>query len=88
MPGSGWWSYAQRTSGGQRHQDRLGASAGAQAEEGAAVVDQVELDVAAAAEQLPLAVRVGRREVHAALENRQVSGDERGGAVAHEGEKR
>ena len=45
--------------GRQRHQDRLDIAAGHQAELGAAVVQQVELDVAAAPHQLVLAL--GRR---------------------------
>ncbi len=48
-----------------RRQDRLHIAAGAQAEDGAAVVEQVELDIAAAADQLLLALGLapGRREI-------------------------
>src|SRR5206468_749458 len=42
--------------GGERHQDRLDIAAGFQTECGAAVVEQVELDVAAAAHQLMTAL--------------------------------
>ena len=48
-----------------RRQDRLDIAAGAQAENGAAVVEQVELDIAAAAHQLLVALGLapGRREI-------------------------
>ena len=46
---------------GQRHQDRLDIAAGLEAEQGAAVVEQVELDIAAAADQLVAALLVGPR---------------------------
>src|ERR1700738_3207419 len=50
--------------GRQRHQDRLDIAAGHQAELGAAVVQQVELDVAATAHELVLAFGFGPRLVH------------------------
>ena len=56
--------------GRQRHQDRLDVAAGHQAELGAAVVQQVELDIAAAAHQLVLAL--GRR-VHGSFMCRRTS---------------
>ena len=46
---------------GERHEDALDAPTRFEAEDGAAVVDQVELDVPAAAHLLPLPLR--RREV-------------------------
>lgn len=39
---------------GERHEDRLDAAAGLEAEDGAPVVDEVELDVAPPPHQLPL----------------------------------
>ena len=48
----------------QRHQDRLDIAAGHQAELGAAVVQQVELDVAPAPHELVLALGCGPRLVH------------------------
>ncbi len=50
--------------GRQRHQDRLDIAAGHQAELGAAVVQQVELDIAAAAHELVLALGGRPRLVH------------------------
>ena len=57
---------------GQRHEDSLGAPARLQAEEGAAVVDQIELDVATAPVQLKstLLGAIGLRV--ATLEQRQI----------------
>src|SRR5579864_4301900 len=60
--------------GRERHQDRLGAASGLQAEEGAAVVEEVELDVTAAAIELELALAVAEGGVAAALDDRQVRG--------------
>src|SRR3546814_1218073 len=54
----------------QAHKDRLGAAAGLQAEQGAAVVDQIELDVAAAAVELELAFALAPGRVAAALDDR------------------
>jgi hypothetical protein len=45
--------------GGQGHEDRFGASLGLEAEDGSPVVDQVELDVAAASVELEVALRFG-----------------------------
>ena len=47
-----------------------------QAEERAAVPDEVELDVAAAAVQLEVALALAERRVLAALEDRRVGGEE------------
>ena len=57
-------------------QDRLGAPAGLQPEQRAAVVDQIELDVAAAAIRLefPLALAVGQRPPP--FDDRRVGGEE------------
>src|ERR1700724_4651508 len=60
--------------GRQRHQDRLGAASGLQAQEGAAVVEEVELDVTAAAIELELALAIAERRAAAALDDRQVRG--------------
>src|SRR6187399_1748567 len=51
--------------GRHRREDRVDIAAGAQAEDGAAVVEQIELDVAAATHELLLALRLGpwRREI-------------------------
>src|SRR6266545_6880141 len=59
--------------GRERHQYRLRAASGLQSEERPAVVDEVELDVAAAAVglEIPLALAVG--EAPPPLENRKVS---------------
>src|SRR5690606_41660700 len=64
----------------QAHQDRLGASARLQAEMGAAVEHQVELDVAPASVQLELALALAIRRVLAAFHDRQVGVEE---AIAH-----
>ena len=53
--------YGHFTSGGMRGQDGVDVAAGLQAEDGAAVVEQVELDVAAAADQLLLALGLASR---------------------------
>src|SRR5688572_26664622 len=45
----------------QRGEDRLDMAAGLQAEDGAAVVEEIELDVAAAADELLFAVGLGPR---------------------------
>src|SRR5512147_1471909 len=64
----------------QAHQDRLGAAAALQAEQGAAVPDQVELDVAAAAVELELALALAVGGVAAALDDRKIRVEE---VVAH-----
>src|SRR5581483_10410972 len=70
----------------QRHQDRLGAPVGLEAERGAAVVEQVELDVAAAAQELELPLAIAVRVGAAAARDRQVRVEERLARVAHERE--
>src|SRR5688500_8958540 len=71
----------------QRHQDALDAPAGAQAEARAAVVHQVELDVAAAAQPLPPPLALAPRRADAPADQRQVGGHEGGRAVRDEGEE-
>src|SRR5690606_1664572 len=61
---------------GQAHQDRLGPATALQAEQRAAVVDQVELDVAAAAVELELALALAIGGVLATLHDRQVGIEE------------
>src|SRR5690349_6041765 len=48
----------------QTHQDRVDIAAGLEAEQGAAVVEQVELGIAAAPFELPGAVRLVMRRRH------------------------
>src|SRR5690606_2483456 len=59
-----------------RAQDRLGASAGLQAEQRAAVVDQVELDVAPAAPGLEVALALAVRFVAVAFDDRRIRVEE------------
>src|SRR5688572_11144977 len=61
----------------QRHQDRVGVAAGLKAKEGAAVVQQVELDIAAAADQLPAALLVGPVAAHVAAHDLGIGAKER-----------
>src|SRR5438552_11354572 len=56
---------------GQGHQDRLDIAAGLEAKAGAAVVKEIELDIAAAADQLVLPLRRGPRPVHALAHDRR-----------------
>src|ERR1700687_1169181 len=60
----------------QRHQDRVGAAAGLQAKDRAAVVEQVELDVTAAPVELELTFAIAEGVAAAALDDRQVRGQE------------
>src|SRR5579884_1159215 len=60
----------------QRHQDRFGAAAGLQAEQRAAIVDQVELDVAAAAVELEFALGFAKLYIFPFFHNRQVRVEE------------
>ena len=70
----------------QTHEDTLDAGVrGAQTEASAAVVDEVKLDVAAAAQLLPLLLGWGEGHVLAALDDGHVGGEEGGEAV---GDKR
>src|SRR5437588_10891959 len=72
---------------GQGHEDGFGAAAGFKAEDGAAVIEEVEFDVAAAAELLegPLGVRVG--EVLAAADDGEISVQKSVAGVLDEGEQ-
>src|SRR6185436_20888590 len=60
----------------QRHQDRLGAAARLQAEQRAAVVDEVELDVAPAAIRLEGALALAEGMLPALLDDRRIGGQE------------
>src|SRR6185369_7836312 len=71
----------------ERHEDRFRPPARLQAEEGATVVEEVELDVAAAPVELEVALALAIRDVLPALDDRQVGAEQ---AVAHgalEGER-
>src|SRR5690606_11319638 len=68
------------------HQDGFGAAAGLQAEQGAAIVDQVELDVAAAAVELEVALALAVGGVAAPFDDRQVRVEEAVADRAHVGE--
>src|SRR5687767_12733024 len=72
----------------QRHQDRLGATAGLETEAGAAVVEQVELDVATATVELEAALALGPGCRAPPLGDRQVSGQNVIADAALEGEAR
>src|SRR5215831_17882369 len=61
--------------GRQRHQDRLDIAAGLQAEHRAAVVEQVELDVAAAADELVTALLGGPGLSHPGPHDRREDGE-------------
>ncbi len=58
--------------GRQAHQDRLDIAAGLQSEQRAAIVQQVELDVATPADQLVLAIRRSPARAHAAADDRGI----------------
>src|SRR6185295_8941732 len=75
-----------RDRGPQRHQNRLDIAAGLQAEQRAAVVQQVEFDVAAAADQLMLALLRGPRPVHALAHDARIGGEHRAPDGLGEGE--
>src|SRR5688572_16960761 len=61
----------------QRHQNRVGVAAGLEAEQCAAVVEQVELDITAAADQLAAALLVGPVAAHVAAHDLGIAGKER-----------
>ena len=72
----------------QTHQNTLDARAGRiQAETGAAIVHEIELDVATAAELLPLLLALGEGHEHALAHDGQIGGQEGRQAVLHEGEE-
>lgn len=60
---------------GQRHEDRLSASAGLQAEDGAAVIDKVELGVPSTADLLPFLLLLGEGVVLVLGDDWSVRGD-------------
>src|SRR3546814_12833887 len=66
--------------------DRLDVAAGLQAEQRAAVMQQVELDVAAAPNQLVASLRLGPAIVHVPLDEARVDVEECLSDVAGEGE--
>src|SRR6185295_6642461 len=73
----------QRRHGGE---DRLDIAAGFESEDGAAVVEQVELDVAAAADELLLAVRLSPRRQHVAADDLRIDADKSAANALREGE--
>src|SRR5882672_4821035 len=70
----------------QAHEDGVDVAAGLQAEEGAAVVEQVELDVAAAPDQLAAALLRRPRRIHVAANDARIDIEEGAADVAREGE--
>ena len=60
----------------ERHKDGFGASFGLEAEECAAIINEVELDVAPASVELKLALCFGRGQVLTSFDNRPVGGNE------------
>src|SRR5690606_15582747 len=70
----------------QRRQDRLDIAAGLEAKQRAAIVEQIELHVAAAAHQLFLALGGGPRRVHVAADEPRVDVEKRPADVLDEGE--
>src|SRR3546814_5967873 len=70
----------------QAHEDRLDVAAGLQAEPGAAVVEQVELGVAAAAEELVAALLLGPGLRHVAAHQGGIDLQEGAADVLSEGE--
>ena len=60
----------------QRHQDRLGATAGLQAERSAAIVDEIELDITPATIQLEIALAFAERRRAPTRDDRQIRGQE------------
>src|SRR5665213_4376850 len=71
----------------QRHQDRFGASVRLQPEQRAAVLHEVELDVASAPVELELALAFAMGVVAMALHERQVSREERLGDALRQRER-
>src|ERR1051325_11693007 len=72
----------------QGHQDRLDIATGLQPEDRAAVVEQVELHIAAAPVQLVGAVRLGPGLVHVAPNDRLIGLEETFADIVGEGEVR
>src|SRR5882762_6452783 len=70
-----------------RHQNRLGAAAGLQAEQGSPIVDQIEFHIAAAPVQLEPALSLAVGLILAALEDGHVGGQKVIAYAAREGER-
>lgn len=69
------------------HENRFGAAAGLQAEERAAIPDEVEFDVTTAAVELKLALAIGVGRGFAPFDDWQISGKKRIAHGAEEGER-
>src|SRR6266852_443325 len=72
--------------GWQRHQDRLDIAAGLEAEQRAAVVEQVELDITAASDELVTALLRRPRLEHVPADQHRVDGEEGFADIVGEGE--
>src|SRR4029079_10882845 len=74
----------------RRHgaQDRLDIAAGLEPEDGAAVVEQIELDIATAADELLIAVRLGPRRQHVAADDLRIDADKGAADALREGKVR
>ena len=70
--------------GRERHQNALRPAAGSQAEVRPAIVEEVELDIATAAQTLPGAVTAGERLLEPALDDRKVRRHDRVRAARYE----
>src|SRR5260370_42393231 len=68
----------------QANEDRLDASHGLECEQGAAVIEQIELDITATAPELPSALGVAVGLAHVTLEDRAVGRKKMIAGVAHE----
>src|ERR1043165_2829375 len=60
----------------QRHQDRFGAAAGLQAEQSAAIVDEIEFDITPTTIQLEVALALAERRRAPTRDDRQIRGQE------------
>ena len=74
--------------GWQRHQDRLDPPVGAQAEHGPAIVEEIELDVAALTDRLPTPFPLTPAVVASPFDDREVSAEDAVADVAQEREHR
>src|SRR5579871_1635853 len=72
--------------GWQRHQDRLRVPARLETEQRAAVIEQVELDIAAAADQLVTALRLAPALVHMAADDGRIDIEKGDADIAGKGE--
>src|SRR3954447_8193383 len=70
------------------HEDRVDVAARLEAEQGAAVVQQVELDIAAAEGEQPVHIRLIEGRLHALAHDRRENLQERLADIAGEGEIR